>query len=76
MTATFSTDPRNTLKRPFISRLFNVFHYSTVALLVGSSLFLTVNVVGAALAKRKSFRAEIEQARTLAETKAEATPKD
>ena len=48
----------NSLKRPLISRIFNVLHYSTVALLVGSSLFLAVNVFGAARAKRKSFREE------------------
>lgn len=52
----------NSLKRPLISRIFNVLHYSTVALLVGSSVFLTVNVIGAAQAKKKLFREERDSA--------------
>lgn len=54
--------PRPYPKRPLLARLFNVLHYSTVALLVGSTVFLAVNVVGAAQAKKKSFRAEREAA--------------
>ena len=46
------------LKTPLLTRFFNVIHYGTVALLVGSTVFLGVNVVGAAQAKKKSFRAE------------------
>lgn len=50
--------PSYPLKKSFLTRFFNVLHYSTVALLVGSSVFLVVNVVGAAKAKKKSFREE------------------
>lgn len=45
-------------KAPLLTRFFNVLHYTTVALLVGTSVFLVVNVVGAAKAKKKSFREE------------------
>jgi hypothetical protein len=45
-------------RRSLISRVFNVLHYGTVAVLMGSSVFLVVNVIGAARAKKKAFRAE------------------
>lgn len=45
-------------KKPLLTRFFNVLHYSTVGLLVGSSVFLVANVIGAARAKKKSFREE------------------
>ena len=55
-------------KKPLLTRFFNVLHYSTVALLVGSSAFLVANVIGAAQAKKKSFREE--RAKALAEFEA------
>lgn len=61
-------------KRSMFSRFFNVLHYSTVALLVGSSVFLTVNVIGAAKAKKKSFR-EDREAAILANEKASVDQK-
>lgn len=59
------------LKKPFLSRFFNVLHYGTVALLVSSSLFLVVNVIGAARAKKKSFKEEQIQGKAQFELKAE-----
>ena len=70
--ATSSSRHSYPLKKPLLTRFFNVLHYSTVALLVGSSLFLTVNVVGAAQAKKKSFRAERARAMEEAAVKGEA----
>lgn len=65
-TNTSSTN-RFPLKKPFLTRFFNVLHYGTVALLVGSSVFLVANVVGAAKAKKKSFREEQVKAMEAAE---------
>ena len=59
------------LKKPFLSRFFNVLHYGTVALLISSSLFLMVNVIGAARAKKKSFRNEQIQGKAQFELQAE-----
>jgi uncharacterized membrane protein YadS len=65
MTTTTIHSPPFPSKKPLLTRFFNVLHYSTVALLVGSSVFLVANVIGAAQAKKKSFREE--RAKALAE---------
>jgi uncharacterized membrane protein YadS len=58
MTTTTIHSPPFPTKKPLLTRFFNVLHYGTVALLVGSSVFLVANVIGAAQAKKKSFREE------------------
>lgn len=63
--------PIRPFKKPLLSRFFNVLHYGTVALLVGSSLFLVVNVIGAARAKKKSFKEEQIKGKALFELQAE-----
>jgi uncharacterized membrane protein YadS len=68
MTTTTIHSPPFPSKKPLLTRFFNVLHYSTVALLVGSSVFLVANVIGAAQAKKKSFREE--RAKALAEFEA------
>lgn len=64
MQTTISSPPFPS-KKPLLTRFFNVLHFSTVALLVGSSVFLVANVIGAARAKKKSFRED--RANALAE---------
>lgn len=68
MTTTTIHSPPFPTKKPLLTRFFNVLHYGTVALLVGSSVFLVANVIGAAQAKKKSFREE--RAKALAEFEA------
>lgn len=63
--------PHHQIKPPLLTRFFNVLHYGTVAVLVGSTVFLAVNVVGAAQAKKKSFREEQVQARLIKEQEKE-----
>lgn len=72
MTTTTSSARRpHQIKPPLLTRFFNVLHYGTVAVLVGSTVFLAINVVGAAQAKKKSFREEQVQARLLIEQEQE-----